>query len=324
MGSYRLQAGFRTSSNFEGDSTFGILGQLTRRPFGVRGGELRVGLELGTDLGLGVDLQRPFGREGRYFVEPAIEYQGEQVLFDIADERVAEFWQQSFSTRLRIGREMSHWGIIAAEGLYTVGRVSPTLSIAPDLIRTTEYELGGAGVLLAIDTLNQSSWPTQGVQFKANAARLYGIDETRQTDRYSLQLMKPMTVGALGLTFRFAAESIESDDDEPIEILTLGGFRRLSALAENAVPNNAYQLGSVEVFRRLTGADAIVNLPVYLGATLEYATFDLDLFQQGLSEDYVAGSVYLGADTVLGPFFLGLGIGEDDQFSVFLHFGRGF
>lgn len=324
LGRNLLQAGFRTSNNLAGDSTFGVLGQLSRRPFGLRGGELRVAGEVGTDLGLSGEWYVPFGDEGRFFYTPGMSYRAEQVLLDIGDVRLAEFQQQSLSVSLRAGRELGQWGVIAAESLVTKGRISPELSIDPEVFRTTEYEQAGAGILLGLDTLDRASWPSSGAQMRMRLQRLYDLDTNAETDKYSIDVMKPYARGSLGMALRVAAEGVLNEDNEPVQILTLGGFRRLSAFAENSVPTNEYVLASVEVYKRLTATNRVVNFPVYFGGTLEYADLKLDIFEEGANENGLNGSVYLGADTVIGPFFLGVGLGDSGDTSFFLHFGRGF
>ena len=323
LGRNLLQAGFRTSNNLEGDSTFAFLTQLSRRPFGRRGGELRIAAEVGTNLGLMGEWYRPFGKEGRFFYTPALEYRGEQILFDVGNFRIGEFLQQAGTVRLRIGRELGQWGVVAWEGLATVGRISPEVSIDPDAIGTTKYEQGGTGMLYALDTLNKSSWPDRGTQLKLNLQRLYDFQTNATTNKYSFSAVQALKVGNLGLTLRAKAEGVDNEDDEPVQILSLGGFRTLSAFAENSVPTNEYAMFSIEAFKRLTATDNVVNFPVYAGASLEYASVKLDLFVEGEEDDTFNAALYLGAETVVGPLFLGVGAGSG-QTSVFLHFGRGF
>ncbi|MEM1229017.1 MAG: patatin-like phospholipase family protein [Pseudomonadota bacterium] len=324
LGRNLLQAGLRASNNFEGDSTFALQGQFTRRPFSQRGGELRLDVELGTDLGLSAELYQPFGPEGRFFVTPGVAYRGEQILFDIADVRLAEFWQQSVEGRLRFGRELKRWGVLAVETSYTAGRIKPKVTVDPETFATFDYRQAGVGLLFGVDTLDRPAWPLAGAALKVSAERLFALNDTEPTNRYGFSLFKPLDLGSVGLGLRLDTQSVDNRDDQPVEVLSLGGFRRITALPENSVPNNRYALASLEVFRRLTSTRQIVSVPVYLGATLEYAEVDLDIFAQGEEESILAGSVYLGAETVLGPFLLGVGVGSDDAFSVFLHFGRGF
>lgn len=115
LGQNLLQAGFRASTTFDGDARYSILSRISRRPVGRFGGEASLSLELGTDFGATAQYYQPFGPEGRYFAIPVISYRGEQVLLDIADERLGEFFEQRGDARLRVGREFGDWGVLSVE-----------------------------------------------------------------------------------------------------------------------------------------------------------------------------------------------------------------
>ncbi|MDX1571109.1 MAG: patatin, partial [Xanthomonadales bacterium] len=62
-------------------------------------------------------------------------------------------------------------------------------------------------------------------------------------------------------------------------------------------------------------------LPLYVGTSVEYGNATElrgDVFSNGV----LHGSVYLGADSPLGPVYLGMGIGEDDRRKLFLRIGN--
>lgn len=319
-----VQAGLRASTTFNGDAYYGLLGRLSRRPFGPVGGEASLAFQLGSDVGVVAQLYQPFGGKGRMFVVPSISYRGEEILFDIGDFRIAEFWQQSGTGRLRVGREFGQWGVIALEGIATIGNLDPIVSVDPEIFQETDYALGGGGLFFGVDTLDRADWATSGVQFRGVGQLLYDFEDGAETEKYSLHFMKPFVVKGIGVILRAQAESVENANGEPVEILRLGGFRQLSAFSENSVPNNEYVLGSVEFYKRITGTDRILNIPVYVGATIEYANVSFDIFEQGVSNNIASGSIYLGADTIFGPAFFGAGFAEEGDYSVFLHLGRSF
>ena len=324
LGRNLLQAGLRATTTFDGDAQYSLLGRISRRPVNQFGGEASLSVEVGTDFGATLQYYQPFGASGRFFVIPVLSYRGEEILFDVGDTRLAEFFEQRGDFRLRLGRELGDWGILSVESVVTVGRIEPQVSIAPDVFTANNFEQGGLGVFFGADTLNRSAWPTSGYRVLASAETLFDFDEGDDTEKYNLFGTAAFEFGPLGFQLRGQFESVQEVDDEPVEILDLGGFRRLSAFTESSIPNNEYILATAEVFHRLTGTDGIVNFPVYVGGTLEYANVEFDIFEQGLNEDIFAGSVYLGAETILGPAFLGTGFSDDGAFSLFLHFGRAF
>ena len=120
------------------------------------------------------------------------------------------------------------------------------------------------------------------------------------------------------------AGEVRNANDDPIDLITLGGFRSLSAYAQNAIPTNGYVYGSLEAYQRLDRTGAVFNMPVYVGLLLEAAHVELDILGPGEAGATYSGAVYLGLDTVLGPVILGGGVGEEGAGGVFLHVGGSF
>ncbi|MEM6899037.1 MAG: patatin-like phospholipase family protein [Pseudomonadota bacterium] len=324
LGRNLLQAGLRASTTFDGDGQYSLLGRISRRPVNRFGGEASLSVEVGTDFGVTAQYYQPFGGSGRFFIIPVASYRGEEILFDVGDVRVAEFFEQRGDFRVRLGRELGDWGIVSVESVVTIGRIEPQISIAPTLITANNFEQGGLGVFFGADTLNRSAWPTSGYRFLTSAETLFDISGGDDTEKFNLFGTTAFELGPVGIQLKAQFESVQQVDDEPVQILDLGGFRRLSAFTESSIPNNEYVLATAEVFHRLTGTDAILNFPVYVGSTIEYANVEFDIFEQGLNDDLFSASVYVGAETILGPAFLGTGVSDEGDFSLFLHFGRAF
>ncbi len=328
IGRNLLQAGFRASTTFDGDSQYAIQGRISRRPISSLGGEASLSLEIGSDFGVTGQIYQPLGRGGRFFAIPAISYRSEEILFDIGELRLGEFNQRAGSARLRIGRELGSWGVLSVEGISTIGRIRPQVVISPELLEPFSYKQGGVGAFFGVDTLERSAWPTSGLQLRASGEKLFDFDSGVDTDKYSLFLSNAFGIGQFGVQIRALSEGVLEENNEPVEVLSLGGFRRLSAFAEGSIPNNQYVLATLEVFRRLTTQGQIVDIPIYIGGTFEFANVELDILSDidGIPEEAntYAGSVYLGGDTIIGPVILGAGIGEGKEYSIFLHVGRAF
>ncbi|GGD02495.1 patatin-like phospholipase family protein [Aquisalinus flavus] len=334
IGKNLLQAGFRASTTFDGDARYALLARLSRRPIGSYGGEGSVSFELGTDLGVALQYDQPFGPDGRFFVSPLLRYRGEEVLFDLGDQRLGEFYEQRVDARLRIGRELGDWGVVMIEGVAAAGDIDTVVTSVPDLLPGRSYEIGGGAAYFGVDTLNRTTWPTSGFSVLTSAELMHDFDTEEESQKYNIYIATAHEIGSVGLNLRLQAEGIEDDGDVPIQILNLGGFRRVSAFAENSIPTDQYALVTADIFRRLTGSEEILNFPVYLGGTLEYAEISFDLFEerafdlatvtQRQEDKGFAGSLYLGGDSPFGPLYLGLGASEFGDRAAFLHFGRAF
>lgn len=324
IGRNLIQAGLRLSNDFNGNSRFALLGRFSRRPFSAYGGELNLSFSLGSTNGVEMALQQPFGPGGRYFVQPELFYAGVERNIDLNDFRVGEFWEQSGGARLRLGRELGAWGVIALDGEARVGRLTAQVTVLPDF-EPLDYEQGGFGVLFAADTLDRPVWPTRGVELSLRAQRLFEFGSAGTlTDKYDLSGLwaidaGPVTVLASG---RFAA--VDNELNEPVELLNLGGFRRLAAYPQDSIPTDRLYYGSVEIVRRVTSARRVVSIPVYVGLTAEYADAGFDFLGITDRSDLISLGGYLGVDTIIGPVILGGGYGEGGDRALLLQVGTPF
>ena len=106
---------------------------------------------------------------------------------------------------------------------------------------------------------------------------------------------------------------------------SLGGFTRLSGFSPDEISGRHAGLISFIGYQRLNDPVVFpVDQPVYVGASLEAG----NVFQD--REDIVwrnvlsGGSIFIGADTVLGPGYLSFGRTEGGRQSVTLSVGRPF
>ena len=326
LGRNLLQVGLNATNDFDGNSTYSVLARMTRRPLSSRGGDMSVSAELGTNLGLSAEIYQPFGADGRFFIQPELFARWEQNKFNLIDARIGDFWVQNIGARARLGREIGEWGVIALEGSVVDSKTSAIVSIIEEL-EDSKTQQASLGLYFGVDTLNRNDWPTKGQRVRLRARRSYDLDNTQLiSDRYEGSFLAAMEVAGLGVLLN--ARYGQIDDKNPAiggtDFFRLGGFRQLAAFGDNSIPVNEYALGSVELFKRLSKTGAIFELPLYAGAIAELAVFPLDLFEVSEELTTVSGSLYLGADTAIGPAFIGAAYGNNDEFKVFFKFGRTF
>jgi NTE family protein len=101
----------------------------------------------------------------------------------------------------------------------------------------------------------------------------------------------------------------------------LGGFLNLSGFDERALFGNQTALARAVLYRRTGNTSRLFSLPMYVGASLETgnAWFSKDLVD---ADDLIlAGSLFIGFSTPLGPMFLAYGGNDDGESSWYLTFG---
>ena len=117
-----------------------------------------------------------------------------------------------------------------------------------------------------------------------------------------------------------------NDVEDFSSFYTLGGLFSLSGLPTNAVTGNNIAFTSLIYRYRLSEKDFFgsFSVPLYIGMSGETgATW----YGNGaFSRDKLlhSGSVYMAADTILGPFYLGFGTTEFDYYSIYISLGKSF
>jgi NTE family protein len=73
-----------------------------------------------------------------------------------------------------------------------------------------------------------------------------------------------------------------------------------------------------------TGGTGFLNVPVYLGASLEQGNVWNARQDISFGSARTNGSVFVGLDTILGPVYFALGLNDDGGSAYYLFLGRTF
>ncbi|MGH8470127.1 MAG: hypothetical protein ACREVY_14460 [Gammaproteobacteria bacterium] len=120
-----------------------------------------------------------------------------------------------------------------------------------------------------------------------------------------------------GVKFNYTADGVAPVQNR----FRSGGFFNLSGFVQDELSGQHELVLAGAYYRRLGN---IQWLPAYAGFSLEYGNVFEDRDDISLSPDdaLLAGSVFLGVDTVLGPLYLGYGHAEQGNDSVYVFLGR--
>jgi NTE family protein len=105
------------------------------------------------------------------------------------------------------------------------------------------------------------------------------------------------------------------------ESFTLGGPMRLSGFRLNQFAGREYAFARALYYNRIFAMPDILGSGVYVGASAEVGRIRDRYDGLPTPGTLYSGSVFLGADTFVGPGYLGAGFGNDGNFSVFLLLG---
>jgi len=106
-----------------------------------------------------------------------------------------------------------------------------------------------------------------------------------------------------------------------VDQFTLGGFQQLSGYRPDQLSGNAVLFGRLNWYMRLANSPVFAR-GFYVGASLEAGNAWTERSEMSLAHLRGGGSVYLGADTGLGPMYLGITYAPRGELGVALFIGR--
>jgi NTE family protein len=103
---------------------------------------------------------------------------------------------------------------------------------------------------------------------------------------------------------------------------TLGGFLNLSGLRSNQIHGQSMAIGKIISYHKV-GKSFIGDL--YLGGSLESGTvWEEDEKKFDLSKLRLAGSLFVGYDTIFGPLYIAFGHADEGYNAGYFYLGRAF
>ncbi|MGH8731431.1 MAG: BamA/TamA family outer membrane protein, partial [Burkholderiales bacterium] len=315
-----LQLGIALSADFEGDSTWDIGVSLLKTALNRRAGELRLGAQIGESPQVLAELYQPLDVGLRYFISPQLFFDSRSFSRFEGGEEIEEFRVKRYGGGLAAGRVLGRWGEIRVGLRRYAGDVK--VRIGEPATPDSDFDSAEAYLRLYYDTLDNRNWPRSGAI--GNLEWIESVESLGADSDFSQLLF----MGALahswgkntffgGLDFDYTADGVAPVQNR----FRAGGFLNLSGFTQDQLSGQQVLLLRSGYYRRLGN---IEWLPAYAGVSLEYGNVYEDRDDISLAPDkaLLAGSVFLGLDTVLGPVYLAYGHAEQGNNSIYLYLGR--
>ena len=189
------------------------------------------------------------------------------------------------------------------------------------IINSTFTE-AGFNLNLIHDSLDNISFPNTGlfgnINFINNTEAL-GASSDYQQIKFSL--------GGAGTYKRYTVFSrilLETtlDQNAPDNaVFRRGGFLESSGHFDDQLVGQHFGLAEAVFYRRLGN---ISFLPMYAGFSIETGNAWNDYHDVNLHNSIFSGSVFIGADTFLGPVYLAFGVADDGEQALYFTLGKSF
>jgi NTE family protein len=237
---------------------------------------------------------------------------------------IAQFLRSTGQVGLDFGLPFGRLGELRAGFLHLTTSTTPTLLSAAwtGAQRAQIWQEDGLRVRGVVDQLDFVNFPTSGYRLQGEGVA--GTRRLLQSEHMARGSVEGTVVDTFGRnTFELHGALKMSDEKAQLAVdqFTLGGFQQLSGYRPDQLSGNAVLFGRLNWYTRLTDTPVFAR-GFFLGASLEAGNAWDARSQLGLRDLRGGGSVYLGADTGIGPMYLGITYAPRGELGIALFIGR--
>lgn len=310
--------------DFQGHSTYSL--KLGYTMFGVNslGGEWRSDFEIGRKKKAYSEFFQPLDAMQRYYLRPSAQYESITDTFVVGGFSNQELYSSRGGASLAIGAHVGtsyefEIGVSSFHDKVEVG----SLDIKKSFTATPLY---GS---INIDNLDNVNFPKVGLKAELKWTKeLSSFGSDYDYEQIYFDIEKPIFFYSNNITTYFKYGNTYKDDniDRLAGTFTLGGLFNLSGYAPYSFNDQNMFFGILKYTYEIKdgGFFGSLNAPLYAGFSAEVGeTWGR---YSALSESNLkqSGTLYLAADTFLGPFYLAYGFSANGEDSFYLYLGEKF
>ncbi len=314
--------------DFSGHSNYSI--KLGYTMFGLNkyGGEWKNDFEIGDKKRAYTEIFQPLDSMQRYYIKPSIEYNELNDLIPINRYVPTRYGNVELNTQ-RYGGSLALGMHITTNYEFEVGA-----SLYHDDIKmesegfSQNYDARPIYFSFRSDDLDNINFPNIGVKSEVVWTKeMKEFDSDYDYEQIYLEIEKPITFGFHNLTaYAKYGTTYINDKTALAGSFRLGGLFNLSGYAPYSFNDDNMLLGVVKYRYELKdgGFFGVLNSPLYAGFSVEIG----NTWHRGTKVSYgmmnKSGTLYVAADTFLGPFYLAYGHSDDDEHRTYLYLGEKF
>ncbi len=321
-----IRFGLGLEENFKGSSSYALTAQFTKTALNRLAGEWRVEGRIGSSPRIFTEFYQPIDYSLKYFVAASGEYYVRNINdYNDSGNIITQHRARAARASLSAGRQFGNWGEFRLGLRREYGRVKVLIGSPSE--DTQSYDRGSVFASMAYSKLDNYVFPLSGTDasliWDYNLKQM-GSDIDVQT--LSFHWMTALTWKKLtflpGLDFR---TTLDNDDLPVQDTYPLGGFLNLSGYAAEELYGRHTGLARLIVYHELASAGlGPLNTPLYVGGSVEAGNVWERRSDVNFSSLILAGSVFLGTKTFLGPIYLAYGQARRNHSSFYLFLGQRF
>jgi NTE family protein len=323
IGQNSLHFGLNLNSDTPGDSAFTFRAAHEWAALNDAGASWRNDVAIGYQRMFNSELYQPLWRGSPVFAAASLgAYQKQFRLFDANHTALSTINDDVVGGQLSLGLALGKYGEWRVGLYHENNRISVAQGYPFDIDDGGRFRDVGLSTRLVVDQFDNPRWPRAGYYFSGKLRKgMPGLGSDTDQQAYDLVGEVAKTYG--DFTARFTLKA--SGDRKKNVPQELGGFLNLTGYQTGELVADQTALARLMVYWRAASLPPVLGSGVYAGVSLEggrlWGQNNLD-FQPNRERSWIpAGSLFLGADTILGPFFVGIGSARGGQLTGYIYLG---
>jgi NTE family protein len=322
--------GLSLSTDLAGASAFNILVSHNRHWLTSSGTEWRNQLQIGEVPLLASEIYHPLnwtvGLSNDWF--SAARVRGERrtraVFASDGGPKLGDLHRSTALAGIDLGQAWGTFGELRLGTYFMAARDEPLQQSAniPGLSSSNTWQEAGVRARLVLDQLDFANFPQQGYRVETELTTGEHEDvSAAHFWRVEAEATQVMSWSRQTLNLHVAARWSTAATSSSVGRYSLGGFQQLSGYQVGQVSGNALVFARLGVYRRFSESPVFAR-GLFFGGSLEVGNAwsnPQDLRLRGLRQ---GGSLYLGADTGIGPMYAGVTWAPRGQPGLIVFLGR--
>ena len=309
------------STDFRGDTAWGIRVDYEKRWLNRLGGEFRSTVQLGRPNVFGALFYQPLDSQQRFFVSPSV----------VASQTLEYLYRQEvaigqYDTR-RYGGALDLGAAIGSRGEMRVGLVRQGLDETPKVGITAipdggHHSIGGATARFSYDSVDKRLFATGGTRanFSAFSSQpALGADRSYKTVAFDVSTVATWKSNVWQFILRGGSDL---GTDAPFyDQFKVGGLFNFSGYRNAQLVGKEYGLAGVQYRRRFAFLNETLGTAAYAGASLEAGNVFKRMDGTPTKGTMLGGALFVAVDSKIGPVYLAYGRAEGGRAMFYLYLG---
>jgi NTE family protein len=318
--------GLGLEDNFKGSGSYALTAQFTKTALNRLAGEWRTELRIGENPRIYTELYQPLDYSLSYFAAANAAYLMRNInTYNDKGEILTQYRVQSAQFGVDAGRQFGNWGQVRAGLRREHGNVK--IAIGDPSVPEETYNRGSVQASVAYSRLDNYVFPLRGT----DASLMWNYDLKAlgsDIDEQALGFnwMTAFTWGKYTFIPSLDVKTMLDDDSVAVQdTFPLGGFLNLSGFSTNEIYGRHTGLARLVAYREIGSAGmGALKMPLYIGLSAEAGNVWNKRSDINFESLILAGSIFLGIKTYLGPVYLAYGQAQRGHSSIYLNVGQRF